>query len=364
MATSMGKKKHIYVIDYLKAVSILMVIFTHYNWKDKSGLFFTLVIAMAVPIFMLLTSNNFTMSYERKTTGALRELYGLSSLLPRIVRFTIPFAIIYALEIYLQYILKGTVLSLPAVLRNFCTGGFGPGSYYYPLLMQLLFVFPLIYLLVKHFRWRGIIAVAAINYAYEFAVWYGGMSGPTYRLLLFRYLLYLAFGCYMYFHIREREQGGPAAERRYPMPWYVLLILFGIGLAYLLWAYCPGYHAAQLRVFRRWAKTAMPTACYIFPMVCLLLRHCGEKRLPAWPHVLLSEIGKASYHIFLVQMLYFRLFDHLVFPPSPAIPVALGNVVVATLLGYAYYRVENFYISGKIGSKLDAYLRRNKEVSR
>lgn len=71
----MEEKKHIYLIDYLKAVGIIMVIITHYEWEDKTTPFFTWFIAMAVPIFMLLTSFNFSMSFERKTSGRIIELY-------------------------------------------------------------------------------------------------------------------------------------------------------------------------------------------------------------------------------------------------------------------------------------------------
>ena len=61
----------IYLIDYLKTISILMVIFTHYEWAEKGNPFFTLVIAMAVPIFMIVSGYNMTMSYTRKTNGTL-----------------------------------------------------------------------------------------------------------------------------------------------------------------------------------------------------------------------------------------------------------------------------------------------------
>ena len=46
-------KKHIYLIDYLKAISIIMVIITHYAWEDKINGWFLFLINMAVPVFML-----------------------------------------------------------------------------------------------------------------------------------------------------------------------------------------------------------------------------------------------------------------------------------------------------------------------
>jgi len=109
-------KKHIYLIDYLKAVCIFMVIITHYEWEDKTTPFFTLIIAMAVPIFMLLTSYNFSMSFERKTHGRFRELYQKNILMPRLIRFTLPFLMIYGAELVLRA-MEGQIYSLKEILR-------------------------------------------------------------------------------------------------------------------------------------------------------------------------------------------------------------------------------------------------------
>lgn len=338
------KTKHIYIIDYLKAVSIIMVIITHYNWQDKTTPFFTLLIAMAVPIFMLLTSYNFTMSFERRTSGKIGELYDGATLLPRLVRFVVPYALIYVAEVIL-WRSRGKVYTVKELFLNFAEGGFGPGSYYFPILIQLLFVFPLLYLLIRKFSWKGVIAVAALNFGYELLVKLSGMPKTTYRLLLFRYLLYLGFGCYMFFHLREEHN--KEGERKYPMKRWVLAALFAFGLWFLLYMYYPGYHASSMHIMRYWTKTAMPVACYIFPLIFLLMKY-GQNWKMRGLHVFFSEIGKASYHIFLVQMLYFKFFDDIMFPATPAVPVALGNVAVSLLLGYGYYRVENFYISGKL----------------
>lgn len=329
--TSSGR---IYLIDYLKAISIIMVIFTHYDWKDKTGLFFTLIIAMAVPVFMVISGFNFTMSYEKHPGQELRELYKPSLLLHRLYRFLLPFLIIYIPEMILHIPIRNEVYSLPEWLLHFIEGGLGPGSYYVPVLVVMLFCFPLIYLCIRRFSYLGICIVALINLTYEIYVRCGHMSKYLYRLLFFRYLLYVALGCYMYFHFHEKE----TTKRKYPMPKLVLIFMFLVGLTFSIAVYQFGYKPP---IFRYWTKTAMPLALYIFPIIYVLMSKLGHKQLPHPAGTILSKIGQTSYHIFLVQMVWYRLFDDLILPPHPAFLVVLGNILITLVLGYGYYVLES-----------------------
>ena len=59
------EKKRIELIDYLKAICVTMVIFTHYDWSEKCTPLFTMFINMAVPVFMILSGYNFAMSGKK-----------------------------------------------------------------------------------------------------------------------------------------------------------------------------------------------------------------------------------------------------------------------------------------------------------
>lgn len=59
-------KKRIDFLDYLKAICVIMVIITHYDWADKDSPFFTMLINMAVPVFMIISGYNFAMSNRKK----------------------------------------------------------------------------------------------------------------------------------------------------------------------------------------------------------------------------------------------------------------------------------------------------------
>ena len=67
-------KKRIDFLDYLKAICVIMVIITHYDWADKDSPFFTMLINMAVPVFMIISGYNFAMSNRKKTGGNLFKI--------------------------------------------------------------------------------------------------------------------------------------------------------------------------------------------------------------------------------------------------------------------------------------------------
>lgn len=131
-------------IDILKAFAIMMVVFTHANWTPENRMhpIFPFLINMAVPIFMVVTGINWCGAIERKhflnSPMQFEELYALPDILKKIVRLTAPFLVIFAWEVILN-IQHGNVLTLSENIRGLYTGGWGQGSYYYPVMMQLVF---------------------------------------------------------------------------------------------------------------------------------------------------------------------------------------------------------------------------------
>lgn len=321
--------KRIYLIDYLKAISIIMVIFTHYDWQDKTTLFFTLLIAMAVPIFMIISGFNFTMSYEKIPNQHIKQLYTPSGIGHRLYRFLLPFIMIYIPEMFLHPIIRKEHFTGSQWVYYFITGGLGPGSYYIPVLIVMLFCFPLIFICVRRFSYLGVFFIGILNLIYEVFVHYNHMESFLYRLLFFRYLLYTAFGCYMYFYFQNRK--------KYPLSVPALILMFMTGLSFSLAIY--QFHW-QPPIFHYWTKTAMPIALYIFPILFFLMYFYRNKKIPGILGNILTKIGQASYHIFLIQMVYYRLFDDIIFPPKPALLVVCGNIIITLSVGYIFYLLE------------------------
>lgn len=318
-------KERIDFLDYVKAVCVIMVIITHYDWTDKTSPFFTMLINMAVPVFMIVSGYNFAMSGRRKAAGSLRKMYGWSMMKPKLIRFLVPFFSICLIEMLLLAVEDKNINPL----RIFLLGAYGPGSYYVPVMIQLLVIFPIIYMLVEKNAKLGIAVAGIANLLFEIGVKVFEMDKYYYRLSIGRYLLLIAFGCYLYLHPEHRV-------KRYQM-WTMFLV----GLAYIVAVF--GFDQ-DLLLFEYWKTTAMPVAFYIFPIVILLFRKFYHSRIPGILGRLLTQIGQASYHIFLVQMVYYH------FDLGGAIMQAQWyfavpfNILISVPVGLAFYKLDSRFI--------------------
>lgn len=312
-------------LDYLKAICVIMVIVTHYDWTDKTSPFFTMLINMAVPVFMIVSGYNFAMSNRKKAEGKLSKMYGWSVIKPKLVRFLVPFVTICFIEMPLLLMEDREI----DPFRIFFLGAYGPGSYYVPVMLQLLVIFPIIYVLVEKNAKFGIAAAGTANLLFEIAVKVFEMDKEYYRLSVGRYILLIAFGCYLYLHPEHRV-------KRYQM-WAMFLA----GLAYIVAVF--GFER-ELILFGYWKTTAMPVAFYIFPIVILLFRKFYHSTIPGVLGRLLTWIGKASYHIFLVQMVYYH-FDLGGAIMQAAWYIAVPfNVLVSVPVGLAFYELDSQFI--------------------
>lgn len=321
----MTEGNRIEFLDYLKAVCVLMVIITHYEWTDKTSPFFTMLINMAVPVFMIISGYNFAMSNRKKAGGKLGKMYGWDMMKPKLVRFLVPFFAVCLIEIVLLMMEDREIHPL----RIFLLGAYGPGSYYVPVMLQLLVIFPIIYILVARNAKLGLTVAGIANLLFEIAVKVFEIDKYYYRLSIGRYLLLIAFGCYLYLHPEHRV-------KRYQM-----VAMFLVGLAYLVAVF--GFDR-ELLLFGYWKTTAMPVAFYIFPIVILLFRKFYHSRIPGYFGKLLTWIGKASYHIFLMQMVYYHFeLGGAIMQAEWYIAVPF-NILVSVPAGLAFYELDNSFM--------------------
>jgi peptidoglycan/LPS O-acetylase OafA/YrhL len=315
------KRKRIDFLDYMKAVCVLLVIATHYEWESKHSLIFGMGIKMAVPVFMIITGYNFAMSYSRNTDGRLKNMCRLKILAPKIERFMIPFIIICFVEMILLGIEKKHI-NIP---RIFLEGAYGPGSYYVPVMIQLIFIFLLIYWLIKKNAKIGIMVVGAVNLLYEIGVVAFDMDEEAYRLCVVRYLLFVALGCYMYLY--------PKLEFK----WWQLISMLGLGILYIAIVYVKN---GKLVIFDYWEGTAMPIALYIFPIMVVAFKLFYNSHIDGIDGELLASVGKASYHIYLVQMVYYhfelggKMMERVWYVAVPY------NILICVTAGLLFYYAE------------------------
>ncbi|MBE6005389.1 MAG: acyltransferase [Lachnospiraceae bacterium] len=179
-------------IDFLKSLAIIMVLITHYNWSDEQRklIIFPYIIEMAVPIFMIISGYVGTLSFKKHDINTLNDAYKLSIIFKKMIRYTIPYLMLVILEIIDPHV-EINVQSKLDYVKWFLNGTVGQGSYYFPILIQLIFTFPIIYFIVEKSAKRGVILCFTINCVYELLRWSYEMNDECYRLLLFRYIIWL-----------------------------------------------------------------------------------------------------------------------------------------------------------------------------
>lgn len=312
------------VLDVLKGICIIFVVITHYGWDENQRLvgLFPYIIDMAVPIFMIISGYVFSNSYLKKGIYHFEDAYDLSIISNRIIRYTIPFLIAYTIELIFFY-LVGNKVSLVGMIASFFTGGFGPGSYYYPEMIQITFFLPVILFSMRKNPRISLVFWFGFNAFYEFIKTIVGLDQGIYRLTLFRYSFLIAFGCFMYL------QKGKKIKKA------ILVISFVVGFIYILVTKYFGY---QTKIINNdWRGTSFMAALYIAPIVMFIVYKFG-----AFSFRPIELVGKASYNVFLTQLVYYSTASGLItkFTDNIAIHV-IFNVVVCVLAGIVFYLIED-----------------------
>ena len=142
------KKEKIKAIDIIKAFAIISVLILHVNvpYEFDQKFFLSLYTLVSVQIFIIITGYNYTASYMNRNI-TLKTWYGKYNLQRKLKRILIPYILIVIFETIILYIKVDYTKyrNLKYIGTLFLEGGLGPGSYYTPVLIQIVFIyFPLL----------------------------------------------------------------------------------------------------------------------------------------------------------------------------------------------------------------------------
>lgn len=303
-------------IDYLKAISIMLIILTHSMSAEVNDMLLgPFWIDMAVPIFIIISGITFSLSADRKNIDKLSKWFSWNFIKKKLTRILIPYGIILTMEIVTYMVIDPK--SLQELTYKIITGGWGPGSYYIPILMQLLVVFPILYLSFKKHPKTTMILTFGLHLGFDIVSNTLPIAGWIYRLLIFRYLAFIVVGIMLYHYpkmvTKKRKQ---------------LIFLALLSGAYI-WT-CTYYGYMPL-IFTQWNTTSLPTVFWALSIVILGLKHLNDKEDNSIAGAI-KTIGKASLHIYLVQMAYFHFeFGRL---------GAILNMLLCIIIGTLFYYIE------------------------
>lgn len=158
-----------------------------------------------------------------------------------------------------------------------------------------------------------------INFVYEVLQSAYYVNEECYRLLVFRYIIVIAFGCYL--AIGKRK-----------IKWYVFLTAFFVGLVYII---VFNYLGITPIFTKYWTGTSFWACMYILSIAAFLISRKNMRFMP------LEIIGKASYNIFLIQMIYYLFFASYIYRIISNPYLQLGaNFVICIVAGVLFYYIE------------------------
>ena len=311
-------------IDVLKGLAVLSVVLTHSvsaavlvrSWA-------VLHIWQAVPLFVVVLGANASMSFDRRLQRGAPRLFTREYVTTRALRILGPFALVWLLALIvghdrsaLQFGWESMLLQLPYP---------GRGNYYVPLVVALLLLAPLVYAAYRKRPWLTIVVLIALDLAFELVAARIPVfeSHPfVYSVVFPRYLAAFVLGFFVVdSRVSWRQRGtvlglGAVASLTY-------LFLANAGL----WS--PPFVPA-------WRTQNLLAAFYPASLAAVGIRYLPAQSQRA-SLTGMAWVGRASYHVYLIQMLYFMLV-----PRSHTVLMIVVNVVMCALAGLGFYFSESW----------------------
>lgn len=315
------------IVDNMKAVLIVLVIVNHSNTFSKDNLIFLLFVNPAVPIFMMLSGLVFSYSNDE---SSLKKLFQRTLSIKRIVRYTLPAMVAIALwTIYALFVKNAG----GGILKSILLSKYGPGGYYFPLMVEFLLVAPVLLYCNRKWKLYGLIASATIAIMWELFCKTFDLSTAVYRIIIFRYAFHISLGMMIWDWVKSGKRIQSS----------LLVISFLTGFTYLFLP-CIGYQY-KLFAYPIWGRTSMVTALWVFPIVYILIKKYASRRFDGKLFDFISIVGKSSYHIMFVQMLvYYVLYEKTNSMYALSISdrfIALSCVVLFSIaVGIVWFRLE------------------------
>lgn len=319
--------KKIILFDLLKTIAIIMVVFTHSGWStvERNAYLFPYTISMAVPIFMLIYGYLSASGFNGKS---IQQMFDKKSIYKKIVRIGFPFTIAFIVG----FIFIDQQYGVGTLIQTYLRGGESYGGYYTPIMIQLIFLTPFLFSIVR--KKRGLATIFVLNLSYEILRMTYYINGETYRLLAIRYIFLVSCGMYVYLHseqIKEKLN-------------YVKLI--GSMILGAIYIYIVIYTSYQEVIIQNWENTSMMCAFWIVPIFMILYKHFQEMKDRK-----IYIIGRASFHIFLVQMVFIDNRE-LFLKGMGNLENAIVNILICVPLGLIFYHFSTPFekkLNNKIG---------------
>jgi hypothetical protein len=324
--------------DALKGIAILMVIAQHtVSGSVIREIWGAYWIHQAVPIFLVLFGFNAARQFRRRGAGSLRELYSRAYLSSRVRRLTLPAVAVYAVIGAIAATQGRLHVGGLVVFGAAPIAGGAPGDYFVGLAVWIALLLPLVWACYMRAPRATLIGLVAISVVFELSarkLLLGVHTGAYFDAMCpLRAAAAVAAGIWL------AEVGGPAAAIRRTRALAILALLSGL---YLL-AYqsdvsrgnAPGFGIFYPNFTADTGVWAVGWSLLLTIVLLLALDRAHDRLAtssagrPALSG--LAQLGKASYHVFLIQAAILGLWL------DRRVPVVIVQVTLALAIGWLYW---------------------------
>jgi len=349
-------------IDALKAVMIFLVIFDHIvYWDIKNLIGAALWERISIPIFLVIMGFNMGKSFKRRGADTLKQLYSKEYFKKKVVRYIVPFLILYGVStlfglIWYKFDVSAMYqqqLGPSNGIMNLFIGilpFWGPGNWFIPVILQSILLVPLLY---KGFTKKPVLTLILcfiVEIVMQLTVFFfigdlfpgGVISWPKVHILnmfmtsTFFYLSAIGLG--MWFSLDHDLQ-----SNRNLFMWF----LFPISLSYIIAYQFFGfqYMIGDVPLIRGdYHLLVFPYSAFLF---LLALRYLPKKANNRFSRAI-SYIGKSTYHILLIQIfgygMIYAVFGTHYSIVSKFVPIDILNLIVVWVMfipfGVWWYKID------------------------
>lgn len=296
-------------IDIIKAFAIISVVILHSLPLLVHYKIFSLFHVMqAVPIFYVLLGHN--------SGSSKRELCIKEYFFKQFRRIIMPFLFVFVVSVLIGFH-KGSLdfgwLTLFGYLPYT-----GPGNYFVSVMLQFIFIFPLLNYGYKKNPWLVLFLSIILNVIFEFIAKHFEFSSYVYNASIFRSLSAIVLGLWIIGNYDIRKN-------------YFMVCGSILSILYLLFVHLGSKSFSFIGT--------QNSLSYFYPALLVML---GLKYLPVYSgriYKFLCMTGKASYHIFLTQIAWFMIAP--LFPQKLQFTILAFNVVACLVLGCGFYWIDN-----------------------
>ena len=350
--------KNFFQIDLLKAIMIAFVILDHaLGYTSRAGLGSELWERMSIPMFLIILGFNMGKSFAREGETSLKKLYSFSYFKKKFWRYIFPYIIFYIVSTSIGFFIYGT--SFP---NTFHENWFleyilfqkslleGPGNWFIPVLFQSILLMPLLYYLFTKKPILSLIICFAVEICMHLFLFF--YIGPI--LGIEDYLREIPFRQIILLYLSAIGMGIWFSKNHKLFSWKNLYvwILFPINLIYMIaWDFFGfRFQVNGSEIVRGdYNYLTFVYSALIFLIVLSIL----PKNPKSFIGKAFSPLGKATFHIYLVQDLYYILlyinFNHIWLSPGFTGLVNPFGISSAEFLTNFYLLIINWVICFSIG---------------